>query len=109
MAKRVKRGQRSQAIRDYLSANPAAGPKDVIAALKEQGVAVTTGLVSNIKYGGKKSAGRRGRKLTMRSAARRGGLLALSVEQLVEVKKFANSLGGTDQLRQALDTLDQLA
>jgi arginine repressor len=110
MAKRMKRGQRSEAIREYLSANPSAGPKDVIAALKEKGVAVTVGLVSNIKYGGKKAKVRRGRRMTVRAAARRTGRPgSLSVEQLLSVKQFADSFGGVDQLRQALNMLEQLA
>jgi hypothetical protein len=109
MAKRVKRGQRSQAIRDYLSTHPSAGPKDVIAALKEQGVSVTVGLVSNVKYGGKKKKSRRGRAMTVRAAARRTRTGSLSVDQLLEVKRFANSIGGAEQLCQALAMLEQLA
>jgi hypothetical protein len=109
MAKRVKRGQRSQAIRDYLSTHPSAGPKDVIAALKEQGVSVTVGLVSNVKYGGKKKKSRRGRIMIARAAARRTRAGSLSIEQLLSVKQFADSIGGAEQLRQALAMLDQLA
>jgi hypothetical protein len=108
MAK-VERGARSQAIRDYLAAKPEAGPKEVISALKAKGVVVTTGLVSNIKYGGKKSKRRRGRSLTMRAAARRTGKSTVTIDQLLEVKRFANSLGGAEQLRRALDTLEQLS
>jgi len=109
MARRTKRGQRSQAIRDYLSAHPAAGPKDVIAALKEQGVAVTVGLVSNVKYGSKHKEGHRSRTTTARAAARRTRAGSLSVEQLVEVKQFADAFGGAEQLRSALSILEQLA
>jgi hypothetical protein len=44
----------------------------------------------------------------VRVAARATPAAAVSVEQLLEVKRFAESLGGADQLRQALDTLEQL-
>jgi hypothetical protein len=52
---------RSAAIRDYLAANPNAMPIDVIAALKEKGIAVTRSLVGLVKYkkSGKKAAGRK--------------------------------------------------
>ena len=55
---------KSQAIRDYLTANPGAMPKDVVAALKEQGIDVQANVVSvtksnmNKKKGGKKKKGR---------------------------------------------------
>jgi hypothetical protein len=32
----------------------------------------------------------------------------VTIEQLLKVKRFADSIGGADQLRQALDTLEQL-
>jgi hypothetical protein len=32
----------------------------------------------------------------------------VTIEQLIEVKRFADSVGGADQIRQALDTLAQL-
>lgn len=108
MAK-VQRGSRSQAIREYLATKPEAGPKEVISALKAKGVTVTVGLVSNIKYGGKKSKARRGRPLTVRAAARRTRKSSLTIDQLLEVRRFANSLGGAEQLRRALDTLEQLS
>jgi hypothetical protein len=108
MAK-VQRGSRSQAIREYLAVKPEAGPKEVISALKAKGVTVTVGLVSNIKYGGKNKKSRRGRAMTVRAAARRTRKSGLTIDQLLEVKRFADSLGGADQLRRALDTLEQLA
>jgi hypothetical protein len=32
----------------------------------------------------------------------------VTIERLIEVKKFADSFGGADQVQQALDTLQQL-
>ncbi len=55
---------KSKAIRDYLTKNPGAMPKEVVAALKEQGIDVKANVVSvtksNMKGGSKKKA-RRGR------------------------------------------------
>lgn len=168
------RGSRSQAIRDYLQSNPKAGPKEVVAALGAQGISVTKGLVSNIKYG-KAAKGRRGRRKLAKSApavvsrrssgseAIRGylrqhpkagpkeiqaslqkhgvnvspGLISfvkyhkpkrrakapsvrlaarrtpaksagITVEQLLEAKRLADSLGGIAAVRQALDALERL-
>ena len=44
----------------------------------------------------------------MQAAARRSSNGAVTVEQLIEVKKLADSLGGSEQLRSALDALEQL-
>jgi hypothetical protein len=103
---RMKRGAKTQAIKDYLATNPEQGPKDVVAGLKAQGVTVKPGLVSSIKYGkkGKRSA----RRPSMRVAARHTKNGAVTVEQLLEVKKLADSIGGAEQVRSALDALEQL-
>ena len=42
----MKRGAKTQAIRDYVAANPEQGPKDIVAGLKAQGMTVKPGLVS---------------------------------------------------------------
>jgi hypothetical protein len=163
-----KRGARSEAIRNFVAANPEAGPKAVVEGLKMQGVEVSANLVSSIKYGKKavrssKQGARRGRarlsaseqirrmlaknpgsgpkeireKLAkkginvssglvsfvkfnfknsstlrapvVQSAARKTALPQIGFEQLVEVKKVADMVGGAEQLRHALDMLAQLA
>jgi hypothetical protein len=53
---------KSQAIRDYLKKNKKAMPLDVVAALKEQGIEVTAGMVSNVKL--RMSKGKPGRRKT---------------------------------------------
>ncbi len=107
---RAKRGVRSQAIREYLSKNPKAGPKQVVEALKEKGVVVKLGLVSAVKYGtGKRSKSRRGRSPSVRVAARRTrGVPPVTVEQLIEVKRLAVAIGGVEQVRRVLETLEML-
>ena len=107
--KRSARGvNKSQAIRDHLAANPQATPNEIVAALKQQGIKVSPGLASNIKYtsgraGGKKRRGRppgRGRTIAANGA--------LSVTDLIEAKRVAEQLGGIEQAKQALATLEAL-
>ena len=66
---RLKRGAKTQAIRDYVAANPAQGPKDIVAGLKAKGMTVKPGLVSAVKYG-KKNRKRSARRPSVRAAAR---------------------------------------
>ena len=44
----------------------------------------------------------------MTTAARKTSTKSMTVEQLLEVKRFADAFGSADQVRQALDTLAQL-
>lgn len=168
-------GARSKAIREYLKSNPAAGPNKVVAALKEQGLTVTKGLVSNIKYGGQSSKmtaksrrraspavgrkkhgaaslsetvreflrshpgampkaikeglkaqgvnvstslisfakyGRPAKKASpsLRVAARKttSRTVDLTIQQLIQVKRLSDSLGGAARVRQALEALEEL-
>jgi hypothetical protein len=100
----------SESIRQFIAKNPAAGPKVIEAGLKSEGIRVSLALISAVKYSKHKKAGkkRRSRSPVVQVAARATRLSAVSVEQLIEVKRFADSFGGADQLRSALDTLDQL-
>src|SRR5262245_50517697 len=94
---RMKRGAKSQAVRDYLAANPGAGAKAIVAGLAEKGIKVKVTLVNSIKYKkpSKRGKTRRRRMMSMQAAARRTPANgSLSVEQLIEVKRLADSLGG---------------
>jgi len=64
---------------------------------------VATGLISNVKYHFEK----KGPAKAGRGVRRAEGSLP-SVDQLLQVKGLANSLGGLDQLRRAADALAQL-
>jgi hypothetical protein len=97
---RYKRGARTQAIKDYLAEKPAAGPNEVVNALAEKGIKVSVGLVSNIKYGSR-AKGAKGKK-----KARAGG--PITVDQLVEIKRLADSFGGVENAQKALETLRKL-
>lgn len=98
---------RSQHIRNYLAAHKTASPKEIVNGLKEEGIEVTVGLASLIKYSGKKGrrgSGRRGRLAGL--AGRSSG--ALSAHDLIEAKKLVDGLGGIGAARQALALLEQL-
>ena len=104
---RMKRGARSQAVRDFLAENPQASPKAVVDGLKAKGIKVKVTLVNSIKYKKPTKPGQRRRSMR-RVAARRTRSAGVTIEQLLEVKRFAESIGGADQVREALDTLGQL-
>jgi hypothetical protein len=100
----------SELIRRYIARHPAEKPKAIELGLKQEGVKVSMALIGRVKYAKGTKAGKRRKSSTqvVRVAARTTPAAAVSVEQLLEVKRFADSLGGADQLRQALDTLERL-
>jgi hypothetical protein len=110
-ARRVMAGlSMSDSIRQYISKHSNAGPKDIQAGLKAEGIKVKLGLISAVKYSKAKKAGkkRKMRASVVHAAARRTSKNGVTVEQLIEVKRLADSLGGAEAVRQALDTLAQL-
>lgn len=128
MAKRSEGPNKSAAIREYLDSNPAAKPREIVDALKAQGVEVTPAFVSTIKSksgGGaapKKRRGRparaaaaaatpaRTRRATSRPAAGRAAAPSdsVSVDSLIRAKRLAEELGGVDKARAALSALEKI-
>ncbi len=112
MAKKA--GSKSQAIRDYIAANPNAGPTEIYNALTKKGIAVSKGLVAVVKYkkpsGAKGKAGgrKRGRKAAARKATKASGG-SLSASDLIAAKQLADSLGGVAKAREALELLEKLS
>ena len=99
----------SQAIRDYLAANPSASPNDIVAGLKQQGITVSPGLASNVKYTSRSKAGKRGRPAGRRGPGRpRSGNGALTAADLIEAKRLADQLGGVEKVRKALEMIQEL-
>ena len=101
-------GSKSQAIRDYLAKNSGASPKQIVADLKEQGVEVSLGLANVVKYSSKRKGGRKKVKRG-RPAGSRTSSSGLTMEHLLAAKQVADELGGTEQVRRALDVLDKLS
>jgi len=103
MAKKKKpeeRGARSKAVRDFLAANPKASPKVVVEELSKQGISVSLGLVSVIKYS------KRGK---MNRSARRGGRLSGSFDSLLHAKKFIDEVGGFEAAKEAISLVEKLS
>ncbi len=123
MAKKTASGgvNKSQAIRDYLSEKPGATASEICPALKEKGIEVTPGLVSQVKstIGDKKPKTRKTTKKKKTSAKKTSSpktsrstgskAAAISGSELMDAKKLADELGGISRARQALDLLEQLS
>jgi hypothetical protein len=122
IATAVKSGGRgsnkSDAVREYLAANPAASPIQVQQALKARGIAISASLASAIKYakrgpGRPKGSGRGRRAATVSRpvgrppASRSNGWF--SAEDLMAAKAFVDRIGGAAAARKALDLLAQLS
>ena len=102
---------RSESIRQYIAQNPNQGPRDIELGLKQRGIIVSRALINAVKYSKKRRISREAKRRfapAVYSAARSIRPSALSVEQLLSVKAVADSIGGIDQLRQALEMLQQL-
>ena len=107
---------RSQAVRDYLTAHPGAKPKEIMSALKAKGISLSMSLVNAIKYakrkGSPKSSGRPvgrppGKRLGRPPAAAKNG--DLRAGDLIAAKAFVTRVGGAESARRALDLLAQLS
>lgn len=94
---------KSEAIRNYKSENPDAGPKAIAAALADDGIKVTPAFVSTVlsndkRKSGRSAGGRRGRRSSGNA----------SLDSLIQAKKLAEQMGGIEQARAALDALERI-
>jgi hypothetical protein len=108
---------KSQAIREYMSANPEAGPTSVAQALNErEGWKISAAYVSTIKNKVKDGSGggRRGRKAGRKAAraASSNGASSMGAgvneQQLMQAKKLAEQIGSISEAKAALDLLGRL-
>ncbi len=93
---------KSQAVRDYLSAQPDAMPKDVMAALAKDGIKVSRVLVSTVKNKLKKTT-------TAKKAAKKPAAAVAAAAAPAVVEKPTN--GGTitlDQVKKVACTVKTL-
>ena len=98
MAKKPARGARSQAVRDYLQKNPKATVKEVVEGVAKSGMKVSEGLVNVLKY----------KKARKRRVIQRASTNGVDIKQLIAVKKLIDELGGMEQMRFAMQALEQL-
>lgn len=85
-------------IRDYMKANPKAGPKAVSQALSKPGFKVTAAFVSTVKSTDKRKNG----------SSRYTGGDSISMRSLLQVKEIIQLMGGVDKAKQALDAYARL-
>ena len=105
---------KAQAVRDYLTANHAAGPSAVVAALKKQGIDVAPNYVAAIKS-----------KLNKTSTAKEVAkpspeavpavvekpvttASTITLEQIKQVAQTVKSLGGLQRATELLDVIKEL-
>ncbi len=96
---------KSQAIRDLLTANPGMGAKDVISTLANKGTTVNSSLVYFVK--GKMNAGTQRRKKVAR-AAREASAANVNGDPLTlirDIKALAAKSGGIGKLKALVEAL----
>ncbi|MCO8125106.1 hypothetical protein NHH03_25445 [Stieleria sp. TO1_6] len=126
MAKKKGEPNKSLAIREYLSANPGAKPKEIVAEMEKQGITVSAQFVSTVKTNSKKSSSpkRRGRpagsknKTATKAKATAGRSSwaspakasdSVSIDSLLRLKKVVEEIGSIEEAKSALNTLEKLA
>ena len=114
MAKKSK-VNKSQAVRDYLAAQPNAMPKDVMAALAKDGITVSRILVSTIKTKLKKAS-------TAKMVAKKPAVAAtpaivekpttnggtITLEQVKKVACTIRTIGGIQRVTEVLEVIKEL-
>ncbi|MBC8876703.1 MAG: hypothetical protein H8E44_45320 [Planctomycetes bacterium] len=107
MAKKKARVNKSQAIRDFIAANPDAAPKDVESALGKKGIKVSSGLVCTVRANAKGKPKKVAAKKTV-AAKKAPASDEISLGALLGAKKLAQQLGGVDAANKAINALAQL-
>lgn len=98
MAKSKPKVNKSQAIRDYVVANPGSSAKDVVAALAKKKIQVTASMVASIKW---KAGLSKKRGTSTRSGE-------IDVATLIEAKKLVSKAGSVDRAIESLRVLQKL-
>ncbi len=94
---------KSQAVRDFMAANPGADSKAVIAGLADEGIKVAPTMVYYVrsKLG---QARRKARRERVAASSRQSGA-SNPVELVVRVKDLAREVGGIGNLKKLVDLL----
>ena len=109
MAKKKAGKSLSQSIRDHLQANPSAKPNQIVEALAKQGIKVSTGLASNIKYTSGLSAKKKGKKRTKRTVMRRRpSAQTVDLSTLQAAAKFVATVGDAETATAAIKQVQSL-
>jgi hypothetical protein len=94
---------KSQAIRDFLAGNPAAGTKEVVTGLAEKGIKVAPTLVYFIKSKAKQ-AKRRARQARAVESSRQTST-ADPIALVRKVRDLSREVGGIQNLKKLVDLL----
>lgn len=123
MAKKKGGVNRTAKVHEYLLAHPGQSTSEVLAGLAEQGIKVSSSLISqgraklgqSLGRGKKKAAKKNGSKKKAPGAGVATARMTsgsksakITADELYLSKQLADELGGIDRLRQALDALERL-
>lgn len=100
---------KAQSIRDTAKElGRKARPRDIVAALASKGITVAPPQVSTVLKAAGLRRGRRRKKARAAVVPNNGLNHALNLDDLLQVKKLAVRLGGTDKVKQAVAVLERL-
>lgn len=107
---------KTQAVRDYLKANPKAMSKEIAAALTKQGIKINAGHVANIKTKiNKESATKKAAKKPAVAVAAAPAVLekptnggTITLEQVKKVACTIKTLGGFQRVIEVLEVIKEL-
>ena len=100
---------KAQAIRDKIKElGRRARPRDVIAALLERGITVSSAQVSMVRKQMGLRKRRRQKAVASKSGSQGPAVGTVSVSDLIAAKRLADSMGGAKMALKALATLERL-
>jgi hypothetical protein len=103
--KRAATGNKSQAIRDALAANPDKSPKDIAEELSAQGFKLNAQYVSTIKSNMSRKAGK---QVVRRKVQGKRPPAMLDQSPILHATALIMSAGGLDQAQAVLDQVKKL-
>lgn len=107
MAKKKKKVNKTQAIKDALESSSSGSPSEIAESLTKSGIKVSAAYVSTVKSDMRRQA-RKG-KSSKRGSAKSGATGDLvSIANLLEARKFADRIGGIAEARHLLEALKKL-
>ena len=102
----------SKAIREFMIENPKASPQEAADALNARhNLAIKAGFVSTVKSNDKRKKGKakRAAKAAVPNTAKADSGAGFTLESLLGVKKFIDSMGGLKRAKAAVELLGELS
>lgn len=106
MVKHKEKVNKSLEIRSYIAAHPEAKPREIVAALRENGIDVSAAFVSTLKSNDK----RKGKPGLTRPAGKSSRLQGThdGLASLLVAKELVNQTGSLEAARRSLDALEKI-